>query len=202
MNPVCGSDGTTYANPCTFRIAQCSKHLLTLHAFGPCDAPTWICPSACGYSYARVCGSDGVTYANVCEFKNAKCRIPSLTLHNANGGCDEACPDACIEIYQPVCGTDGKTYDNECVLRRQACHDNTKVSVDFTGACDVHAGVHVRQADPDCPQACVEVFHPVCGSDGHTYENECSMKRDACAKHVKITVVREGDCEGKWPMDQ
>ncbi|ETW00572.1 hypothetical protein H310_07153 [Aphanomyces invadans] len=161
----------------------------------------------CTRIYMPVCGSDGQTYGNECLLKWAKCNNPTLELVS-KGRCSttrklsEACPDACIEIYQPVCGTDGKTYDNECVLRRQACHDNTKVSVDFTGACDVHAGVHVRQADPDCPQACVEVFHPVCGSDGHTYENECSMKRDACAKHVKITVVREGDCEGKWPMDQ
>ncbi|ETV89680.1 hypothetical protein H257_00871 [Aphanomyces astaci] len=37
LNFVCGSDGISYGNPCTFRFAQCGNPNLTLHSLGPCE---------------------------------------------------------------------------------------------------------------------------------------------------------------------
>lgn len=54
------------------------------------------------------------------------------------------------------------------------------------GACDTATVAGVCTAIPD---ACIEVFDPVCGCDGETYSNECF------ADMAAVSVAREGSCE-------
>lgn len=43
---------------------------------------------------------------------------------------------------------------------------------------------------PDCPQQCLFIQDPVCGSDKKVYLNECQMKKKNCGRKVKkISLV-------------
>ena len=52
----------------------------------------------------------------------------------------------------------------------------------------------------ECPRYCSEEFTPVCGSDGTTYWNICSLKQAICYEPWKQDLVLdyEGECQGKW----
>ncbi|XP_078100555.1 putative pancreatic secretory proteinase inhibitor isoform X1 [Sander vitreus] len=43
-------------------------------------------------------------------------------------------------------------------------------------------------------QACPLNFSPVCGSDGNTYANECSLCVHRLEKNADILIVRDGPC--------
>ena len=42
----------------------------------------------------------------------------------------------------------------------------------------------------DCPLS----FDPVCGNDGKTYTNECTLKVEACEKQEPLTVISSEAC--------
>ncbi|WP_419593802.1 Kazal-type serine protease inhibitor family protein [Thiolapillus sp.] len=38
----------------------------------------------------------------------------------------------------------------------------------------------LREVGNGCPEACHDLYHPVCGSDGLTYVNACILQLNAC----------------------
>lgn len=45
-----------------------------------------------------------------------------------------------------------------------------------------------------CPRQCPLSFDPVCGSDGQTYPNECTLQVQSCRTKTRITVAKRGLC--------
>ncbi|XP_067040856.1 uncharacterized protein [Acropora muricata] len=51
-----------------------------------------------------------------------------------------------------------------------------------------------KRADCNCNISCVEIYRPVCGTDGETHSNECKMKARACEKQKEIKKDYNGEC--------
>nr|P0DKT3.1 RecName: Full=Turripeptide Gsp9.3; Flags: Precursor [Gemmula speciosa] len=50
------------------------------------------------------------------------------------------------------------------------------------------------QLDKKCQMVCTFDYRPVCGSDGRTYPNKCTLTSTACMSQRSITVFHDGEC--------
>ncbi len=158
--PVCGCDGITYANAC---VAEARGQSVDYE--GECIVPAIDCSSNVDCSGDEYCAKDA------CDDLQGVC---------------ESRPDACLYVWDPVCGCDGITYPNscnaaaagqlvdyegECTVPVIDCSSNVDCSGDeycAKDACDDLQGV----CEPR-PDACPDVWDPVCGCDGNIYGNQC-----------------------------
>lgn len=44
-----------------------------------------------------------------------------------------------------------------------------------------------------CPESCIAVYQPVCGTDGHTYSSECHLAMERC-NNPCVELKHEGEC--------
>ncbi|CAH1798785.1 unnamed protein product [Owenia fusiformis] len=175
---VCGSDGTTYANPCALEKANCNND----------QAVQIVSNTAC----------------ESCE--DVKCTDHKRCKINTKGKVICSCDYGCPSNYKPVCDSDGDTNYNECMFHKLACEWEDEMSILYTGECescmDKECTEHEEcrlinyRAKCYCDYSC-ENAKPaqMCGSDGITYSSKCEWHKANCLTTKPITVVMNSSCE-------
>lgn len=219
-DPVCGVNGITYSNSCYAAVAGVEiAHHGACHG-GP-GGPVllggggFVCPDV----WDPVCGVNGFTYSNACYASVAGVEVayegPCL---GGPGGpvALSGSGQSCITLWDPVCGVNGVTYSNECfanlagveIAHKGPCGGGPGGPV-IIGLGDLeaqkgclcpanhycHTPPGECDAEPVCkprPEACLDVWIPVCGCDGQTYSNECY------AAAAGVSVAFHDTCPG-WP---
>jgi agrin len=184
-SPVCGSDNKTYANYCLLRKKACFSS----------SSIRWL-------NYGRC------VEASACD--KISCPLDKRCAIDQHGQPTCVCIDECLYNQCPVCGSDGFTYNNECELQKQSCTTNRNVTMTHRGKCNqgltcsditcptgrVCALNAKKQPTCVCNTVCYSYYYyySVCGSDGKTYDSECTLMRTACTTNKGIKVAYYGSC--------
>ncbi|CAH1794117.1 unnamed protein product [Owenia fusiformis] len=176
---------------------------------GSGDEKNQVCPTICTREFNPLCASDGKTYNNPCLLRIAVCEATKNGITDLkkvkDGACDaepkpNECNKACTFDYRPVCGSDGKTYGNQCAFDIAQCNAaNLGQTLTKLGDGECVSIVSTQAPDrPDCNKTvCSQQYEPVCGSDGRTYSNQCTLEVAQCeAKRVgsELTKIGDGEC--------
>eukprot|EP00919_Chromeraceae_sp_WS-2016_P031355 GHVR01074167.1.p1 GENE.GHVR01074167.1~~GHVR01074167.1.p1 ORF type:complete len:441 (+),score=43.62 GHVR01074167.1:13-1335(+) len=121
IDPVCGSDGMTYDNPCLFNYANCFVGELTIVKKGHC--------STAELDGIPIDASDASVRPAVVSLGDTPV-LPNATADGFLNSCKKHCP----RDYRPVCATNGITYPNECELDNANCLDKS-VTLEHQGDC-------------------------------------------------------------------
>ena len=180
--PVCGCDAETYTNAC-----QAASAGTNVASEGECGVVEENCEDNGDCGRAQYCAFEGLSCGE-----------------NTIGACQER-PDACPNVFAPVCGCDGRTYSNDCIAAaagvnvesegecevvEEGCEDNGDCGRGQFCAFDgLSCGENTNGESQERPDACPQIFAPVCGCDGRTYSNDC------IAAAAGVNVESEGECE-------
>lgn len=126
------------------------------------------------------------------------CENPAMDFCGGKGTGNCWCDDLCVEYgdccadVDEVCGIEPPPSEGEPCggFLGNTCSDDeycAYVPGEHCGAADASSTCEPR------PEACIELFAPVCGCDGNTYSNSCF------AAMAGTGVVAEGECEPPPP---
>jgi len=129
--------------------------------------------------------------------------IPQLYLEGGEVDPRDSCRLLCTRIRNPICASNGNTYDNQCMLNEAICYQN-KVNERnlgneeilfkmFVGVCPISLS---RDSNNCKDLQCTPSEEMVCGSDGHTYANECAIRKMRCLFEDKSELIlsSNGSC--------
>mgnify|MGYP001175529832 CR=1 FL=1 len=187
----------------------------TADALGTCEPRPIRCPD----DVAPVCGCDGVTYDNACwayvegtdvAFSGTcedSCRAQDA---HASGLCElflgwywdgsECVGISGCRCVGPDCASAWETR-SACVASHAVCDPSLCSGVSGCASdefCDHSSEASCTDADGVCrdrPDLCPEIYMPVCGCDGSTYDNACSANA-AGTDVAYVGACDDGTCGG------
>jgi hypothetical protein len=120
------------------------------------------------------------------------------------------CQIFCSQEPLPVCGSDGITYLNLCHLDAHNECRGTRIEKAHDGECPPHEHCvpdhnpticHCNDGHVVCrPRIrCNNVFKPVCGTDGRTYQNACQLAVANACFNPDVRVCHKGPCHFGHP---
>jgi len=164
--PLCGSDGTTYSNPCFFGRARCERPTLEVANQGECgdgvdefpvpDTLNVTSPGETG-AVSMPQTDDGTTGA-------------SVTMDLCSDSANVKCPGR-WDLYEPLCGSDGFTYSNSCFFGLAQC-DRPDLEVANQGGCEEGMGMSVYEASGN-------YTIPWVSDDDNVYEDDYTYVSDS-----------------------
>ncbi|PAA50126.1 hypothetical protein BOX15_Mlig001067g3 [Macrostomum lignano] len=213
FSPVCGTDEVTYESDCHLRRSAClSGRRGVRPAYrGECDQPLWCIRQRPG---------GRCPHGGICRVGIVETSVAAAPTWSVRAGCERPeCVEPLTLMWLPgaaaaaeeaesrrVCGSDGVTYRSDCHLRQRAfdtrkssltvagrgsCNPCQGVTCPYYGVCTINVrGEPVCQ----CPNSCLYVNDPVCGTDGLTYTLECDLHSYACNNKLDIRVASKGSC--------
>ncbi|KAH9424278.1 hypothetical protein DERP_004460 [Dermatophagoides pteronyssinus] len=155
------------------------------------------CPKECSNNeqYSPVCSSNGTVFDNECSMHLLSNCSLNISDWEECRGLHPLCPADCLDIQDPVCADDNKIYPNKCVMHKRNCGKLIRERpILFC------LGNNARKSRQDhCPDNCLELYKPVCGSDGQVYLNECYLKMQNCDNGIEKVDMNECATASKCP---
>ncbi|KAH7642395.1 hypothetical protein HUG17_5440 [Dermatophagoides farinae] len=155
------------------------------------------CPEKCPNNepYSPVCSSNGTVFDTECSMHLLSNCSLSVSDWEECRGLHPLCPADCLDIQDPVCADDNKIYPNKCVMHKRNCGKLIRERpILFC------LGNNARKSRQDhCPDNCLELYKPVCGSDGQVYLNECYLKMQNCDNGIEKVDMSECATASKCP---
>ncbi|KAG7379575.1 Basement membrane-specific heparan sulfate proteoglycan core protein [Phytophthora pseudosyringae] len=200
-DPVCGSDGVTYDNDCSFAAAFCASEndadIMFIRSIGGC-------PSAPDSDETP---ERWALIEPLSEEKGVDVRTESSAETNTEVDLMTVfCSLTCKLTPDQVCGTDGVTYINDCHLLSSKCehpelekasHGECMTSITLTvlevGDAAITDAPLTAAPEKKCNPMCERVYDPICGSDGVTYANSCLLEYAEC-RNPNVKAFGAGKC--------
>ncbi|CAM5132070.1 unnamed protein product [Eretmochelys imbricata] len=162
LDPVCATDGVTYANECEMcahnlehgtnvskkHDGKCKQEVVPVdcskYPRGTTEDGKVL--TACPLLLAEVCGTDGITYPNECRLCAHNSEHGSSVTKKHHGKCKQEtamvdCSDyvtlssSCTQENIPHCGSDDKTYGNKCLFCSAVAESNGTLTLSHFGEC-------------------------------------------------------------------